>query len=135
MNTHSGPADGKDFDVWNVKKKIVNKMKSRFYTEREIWWCSLGINIGSEQDGSGKEFLRPVVIIRGLGASTCMVVPLTTSLHEHSLRVPLGEIQGKYASALLSQVRVIDTRRLIEKIGFLSKEKFLELRKAVRNLF
>ena len=64
-----------------------------------------------------------------------MVLPLTTSLSKHPLRVPIGNVDGKRASALLSQLRTIDTRRLVEKIGFLDKEKFDELRKNARNLF
>lgn len=125
----------KDFDVWNVKKKCAEKEKSRLYTVREVWWCRLGINIGSEQDGHGAEFLRPTVIVRGFGASICMIIPLTTSIHQHPLRVNVGEIQGKKASAILSQIRVVDTRRLVEKIGFLDKEIFKQLRKTARSLF
>lgn len=44
-------------------------------------------------------------------------------------------IQGKKASAILSQIRVVDTRRLVEKIGFLDKEIFKQLRKTARSLF
>ena len=127
--------DSKDFDLWNVKKKNVENEDGRLYTTREIWWCRLGLNIGSEQDGSGEEFLRPCVIVRGFGPRVCMVFPLTTSLSKHPLRIQLGDVDGKAASALLSQVRSIDTRRLVEKIGFLDKEKFNELRKNARNLF
>ena len=127
--------EGKDFDTWNVKKKNSELEDGRLYTTREIWWCRLGLNIGFEQDGSGEEFLRPCIIVRGFGPRVCMVVPLTTSLNKHPLRIPLGNIDGKSASALLSQIRSIDTRRLVEKIGFLDKEKFEELRKNARNLF
>ena len=127
--------DSKDFDTWNVKKKHAESEESRLYTTREIWWCRLGLNIGFEQDGSGEEFLRPCVIVRGFGPRVCMVIPLTTSGSKHPLRVPLGEVDGKTATALLSQIRSIDTRRLVEKIGFLDKEKFEELRKNARSLF
>ena len=125
----------KDFDQWNTEKKRAHAEHPRLYTVREVWWCSLGVNIGSEQDGSGQLFLRPVVIVRSFGPDTCVVIPLTTSERKHPLRVPVGDIQEKKASAILSQMRVIDTRRLVEKIGFLDKEIFMELRKAVRNLF
>ncbi|MEI6304630.1 MAG: type II toxin-antitoxin system PemK/MazF family toxin [Candidatus Taylorbacteria bacterium] len=125
----------KEFDSWNFKKKLVHIEKPRLYTVREVWWCRLGINIGSEQDGNGEDFLRPVLIIRGFGANICMVIPLTTSLRKHYLRVPIGEIQGKHASAILSQVRAIDTRRLVEKIGFLEIDIFQNLRKTVKKLF
>lgn len=128
-------AGSKDFDKWNVKKKHAELEDKRLYTIREIWWCKLGVNIGFEQDGSGEEFLRPCVIIRGFGPRVCMIIPLTTSLNKHPLRIPIGEVDTKPASALLSQIRTIDTRRLVEKIGFLDKEKFEELRKNARSLF
>ena len=124
----------KDFDGWNKKKKETDVGSPQFYTVREIWWCRLGVNIGTEQDGGG-QFLRPVVILRGFGPSACCVAPLTTSSRKHSVRFSVGEIKGKEASANLSQLRVVDTRRLIEKVGFLDRIIFAELRKAVRNLF
>ncbi|MEK7622212.1 MAG: hypothetical protein AAB415_03465 [Patescibacteria group bacterium] len=56
----------KDFDGWNNQKKKVQKEEfAPFYHEREVWWCALGINIGSEQDGTDKNFDRPIVVIRG----------------------------------------------------------------------
>ncbi|MEK7579383.1 MAG: type II toxin-antitoxin system PemK/MazF family toxin [Patescibacteria group bacterium] len=124
----------KDFDGWNELKKKIDGEKPRLYTVREIWWCRLGINIGSEQNGSGRVFLRPVVIIRSFGPTTCLVLPLTTSTRRHRLRVPIGKVQDIEASALVSQIRVIDTRRLVEKIGFLEKDVFVDLRKAL-NLY
>lgn len=125
----------KDFDKWNQEKKKTHTEAPRLYTVREIWWCRLGVNIGTEQDGSGRLFLRPVIILRAFGPDIFLVVPLTTSLRRHPLRVPVGNIRGKEASALLSQMRVIDTRRLVEKIGFLDQVIFSELKKTVRGLF
>ena len=125
----------KDFDRWNEEKKTTNAESARFYTVREIWWRRLGVNVGSEQDGNGELFLRPVVIVRSFGAHTCLILPLTTSAQKHPLRIPVGEVQGKSASAIMSQMRVIDTRRLVEKIGFLDKDIFTTLRKKARMLF
>jgi mRNA interferase MazF len=122
----------KDFDKWNEVKKRTNAESPRLYTVREIWWCRLGINVGNEQDGSGESFLRPVVIVRSFGPAVCLIIPLTASTHRHSLRIPIGTVQDKETSALISQMRVVDTRRLVEKVGFLAKEKFSELKKAVR---
>ena len=121
----------KNFDRWNEIKKKTNREGVRLYTVREIWWCRLGVNVGSEQDGSGAEFLRPVVIVRSFGANICLVVPLTASVRRHPLRIAVGTVKDKEASALISQMRVIDTRRLVEKVGFLDKEKFLVLKKAI----
>jgi hypothetical protein len=40
----------KDFDHWNdAEPSAVQPID--FVNERQVWWASLGINIGSEQDG------------------------------------------------------------------------------------
>ncbi len=126
----------KNFDDWNNKKKNLHQKNVKlYYHPREIWWCYLGFNIGSEQDGSAKKFLRPIVIIRAFGPDACLVVPLTTSIRDHALRISIGIVDGKQARANLSQIKVIDTKRLLEKISFMEKGVFQELRKAVKNLF
>ena len=108
----------KDFDSWNDKKKVIHDIhEGKLYHMRELWWCSLGINIGSEQDGTGDNYERPILILRGLSRKTCMIIPLTSSPEIHKMRVPIGNVDGKKASALLSQIKVIDTKRLINKLG------------------
>ncbi|MEK7208074.1 MAG: type II toxin-antitoxin system PemK/MazF family toxin [Patescibacteria group bacterium] len=124
----------KDFDGWNEVKKRTHAELPRLYTVREIWWCRFGVNIGTEQDGRGTNFLRPAVILRGFGADACLVVPLTTSARVHPLRVSVGVVEGCEARANLSQLRIVDTRRLVEKVGFLRKEVFADMRKAAKGL-
>ena len=124
----------KDFDKWNKVKKETHAEEPRLYTVREIWWCRLGVNVGFEQDGSGRLFLRPIVIVRAFGPNICLILPLTASKQEHPLRVSFGDVQGKQASALLSQMRIIDTRRLVEKVGFMDKQVFAQLKKALKDL-
>ena len=43
----------KDFDTWNgLKKSIECKQGGEAYAyPREVWWCSLGVNLGVEIDG------------------------------------------------------------------------------------
>lgn len=124
----------KDFDGWNEIKKRTNVEQPRLYTVREIWWCRLGVNIGTEQDGRGEWHVRPCVILRGFGPDACLVAPLTTSAREHPLRVAVGMVDGKAARVNLSQLRVVDTRRLEQKIGFLEKKIFTDIRKIVSRL-
>ncbi len=125
----------KDFDGWNEVKKKTHVERPRLYTTREIWWCRLGVNIGTEQDGNPENFVRPVLILLGLGPNACVIVPLTTSKRQHPFRIPIGLVDGREARANISQLRVIDTRRLGEKIIFLDKERFAHIRKTVRDLF
>ena len=44
----------KDFKKWHkIKENIHEKAGSALFQERELWWCSLGVNVGFEQDGTG----------------------------------------------------------------------------------
>lgn len=125
----------KDFDGWNEKKKETNnRQASPFCHERELWWCTLGINVGFEQDGSNTEYRRPILVLKGLSKQTCIVIPLTTSTHAHKLRPDIGLVENKKACALLSQMKVIDTKRLVRKIGNLDKKIFEEIRKTVKDM-
>ena len=123
----------KDFDGWNEQKKRINdRLQAPEYNERQIRWCSLGTNVGSEQDGVGKSRSRPVLILKGLSRKLCLVIPLTASLSDNPYHLPIGFVDGKLAAAIISQLRLIDSRRLDVLIGVLGKERFEEIRKAVK---
>lgn len=125
----------KDFDSWNnQKKEIHNFGDNKLYNARDLWWCNLGINIGFEQDGTGKNRERPVLILKGLSKNTCLVVPLTKSLKQHNMRIFVGKVNEKKSSVIISQIRIVDTKRLINKIGKIKESKFEEIRKAVKDL-
>ena len=127
--------DIKEFDKWNEKKKEIHNHESNlFYHEREIWWCSLGVNVGSEQDGTGKNFDRPVVIIKGFNRDVFFAVALTGRKKVGKYHFYLGKIEDHDASAILSQIRLIDVKRLVRKIGTLEEKLFLKLKNALRAL-
>lgn len=78
----------KDFCRWHKRKEFINNIKQcPFFHEREIWFCYLGANVGFEQDGSGQEFLRPVVVVRKFNNEIFWAVPLTKSAKELNSRV------------------------------------------------
>lgn len=123
----------KEFDLWNTKKKVIHSLSERvYYHEREVWWCSLGINVGFEQDGTGKNFDRPVVIIKGFNSNVCFVAALTGKKRAGKYYFYLGRIAGREASAILSQVRLVDTKRLVRKIMTLDEWRFEKLKTALK---
>jgi len=95
-----------------------------------MWWCAFGMNIGSEQDGE-----RPALIVKRFSNQTFIVAPLTTSESSHPMRIPLGIVNGEKVSVVISQMRIIDTKRLINVIGYVDKEIFGKIRKTIRDLF
>lgn len=125
----------KDFDTWNEKKKDIHEnMEIKLYHEREVWWCALGTNVGFEQDGTGKNGERPVLILKGFSKHVCVVLPLTTSVKRNPYHYSLGKIDGREAFAITSQIRLIDTKRLVNKICFIEKALFESIRKTAKDL-
>ena len=115
----------KEYQKWHKIKTYLHKKKSKvFFHEREIWWCALGLNIGFEQDGSGEYFRRPVIILRRYHKGACLIVPLTTRNKKGLYYFSVGLIGDKQAIATLSQIRFVDQKRMIRKIGTLNKDIF-----------
>ncbi len=120
----------KKFDEWNEMKKSLESFGgTKLCKPREIWWCRLGINIGREQDG-GADFRRPVLIIKKLSNDTCLILPITTSESIHKYRVRISDNQA----AVITQIKVIDVIRLIEKVSVLDNDTFELIRKTIREL-
>jgi mRNA-degrading endonuclease toxin of MazEF toxin-antitoxin module len=51
-------------------------------------------------------------------------VPLTTSKKRDRFYITVGVVEGKSAAAIVSQIRLFDTRRLINKVGTLERALF-----------
>lgn len=122
----------KDFDGWSVDKKRLDATAGRpFYHAREIWWCSVGVNVGNELDGTGREHDRPVIVLRPFNAETFFGICLVGHAKTGRYYFPLGQISDREAVANLSQARLFDTKRLIRKIGTLDEPIFRQLAKAL----
>ena len=118
--------DAKRFDEWNaVAKTLHDKSPVVEYHEREIWWCSIGENIGSEINGKGESFLRPVLIVRKYG-NLFFGIPLS-SQHHTGMWYAQFEHKQKYQCALLSQSSTFSSNRLQRKIGRLSVNIFIQV--------
>ncbi len=120
----------KNFDDWsNLKKKLDSHHKSPSFEEREIWWCSIGINVGHEENGKSDLFSRPVLVIRKFNRHMFLGVPLTSKIKEHQKFYHRIHFQDKEQSVMLSQIRVWESKRLTRMKGKLSAEQFREVRK------
>ncbi|MEK7511196.1 MAG: type II toxin-antitoxin system PemK/MazF family toxin [Patescibacteria group bacterium] len=117
----------KNFQKWHKQKTTIDESIGKaLFQEREVWWCALGINVGSEQDG-GKNFERPVVIIKKFNLDACLVIPLTGRSKRGKYYFSVGLIKGRNAVAILSQLRFIDRKRLANKICTLDEGVFRKL--------
>jgi len=118
----------KKFSEWNeLKIQLHNNKKEQYFKERDIFWVSIGVNIGFEQDGKGGIFSRPVLIVKKYGKNIFFGIPLSTQIKEGSFFFDF-ELDGQKSSALLVQARIYDAKRLENKIGKLSVDDFKMLK-------
>lgn len=122
----------KDFVSWHKKKSVLHYDKIRpFFSEREIWFCTLGNNIGYEQDGRGEQFLRPIIVIKKFNNEIFWGVPLTKTEKTNKYYFKFS-LDDNFSHAILSQIRLIDAKRLNYKIGDMSETDFAEIKKRLR---
>jgi mRNA interferase MazF len=86
------------------------------FKEGEIWWCSIGENIGNEINGKGDRFTRPIFILRKYDRYSFLGLPLTTKEKTGTWYCPV-KFLGKKQTIVLMQGRSFDHRRLKEKMG------------------
>jgi len=116
-----------------LKLLLLDKQSKVAFKEGEIWWCKIGMNVGVEIYGKGVFFSRPIVVLRKLNKDFFIGVPLTSKLKEGNWFAPVI-YGGKEGRAVLSQVRALDSKRLISRIGVLSDIHFSHIKKAFHDL-
>ena len=124
----------KDFTDWHkIKRKVELKENRINFQIRDVFSCSIGENVGFEQDGRGEEFLRPVVIIKKFNNEVFLGVPLTHTKKEGKYYFSFNLNEGQ-SVAIVSQVRLFDAKRLKYKIGMINEKDFSVLKEKIRQL-
>ena len=120
----------KNFDKWNEKKKQLHAETERlFFREGEIWWAHIGLNIGYEIDGKQDDFSRPVLILKKYNQFSFLALPLSSKAKENIYWLSVGIVDNRHAYGNLSQLRNIDSKRLINKVTHISAEQLLDIKK------
>jgi mRNA interferase MazF len=98
----------------------------------DIFLVSLDPAIGHEIKKS-----RPCVILSpdemNQHISTVIIAPLTTKSHPYPSRIPL-KFKGKEGWIVLDQVRTVDKRRLISRMGHLDSALVQELKAVIKKM-
>ena len=120
-----------NFDSWNeLKKKVDGEINEpdRFPKEGEVWISTLGKNIGFEQNGSGDNFSRPVLIIKKFNNHMFWSVPLSTRQKKFDFYYNFIDVNNNKVSVILAQLKLISIKRLKRKLYDLSDEKLIEIK-------
>lgn len=116
----------KNFDLWNQEKISVHKRAISpdfFFLEWEIWWASLGINIGSEIDGKNNTYERPILVLRKINEDLLLAIPITSTPKTGCGFYPIS-YRGTQFTLCFTQIRTLDVRRLIRLISRISESDF-----------
>lgn len=107
--------------LWTKKNRIVFK-------QGDIWWCSLGFNLGEEIFGKGEKFARPVLVFKKFTGSSFLGLPLTTHGKIGSWYVEV-KFRDTKQYVLLNQARILDKKRLISRFGVMGGTEYLKVKK------
>lgn len=110
-----------------MKPKLDTLKKAKNFSEREVWLCHLGSNIGFEIDGKTTELTRPVLIIKKISHQTALILPLSTKVKIGSWFIPII-VNQKQAIVILSQSGTIDSKRLKTRIEKIPQKEFDEIK-------
>jgi mRNA interferase MazF len=126
----------KHFLEWiGLKERLDhNKSKPPLVNERDLWWVSLGENVGSEMNGKSDKFSRPALILKKLSHSFYLIAPSTIQHKEGTWYVKVQQNE-KAVYICLHQIRTIDYRRLWSRLGKMDESDFRRVKFAFSRLY
>ena len=114
-----------------LKIKIHISGRAVYPRERQIWWVSLGQNVGVEINGKNDRFERPVLVLKKFNDDACLILPLSSKIKVGSFYFEFKNSSGGVSVVNFSQVRSVSAKRFIRKIEKMSVEDFVK----VKNIF
>ena len=132
-------SDAIHFSEWTKEKanlRYNGKLPKFPIYNNFIYWCNLGINIGSEQNK-----LRPVLILKtSKNSPICTILPLTTKRSEDNFwfHIDLEEIDSTVLVEQLkvvSKIRIIDPYRKKGKLVTISQNDWDKINSQLESLY
>ena len=123
------------FVEWTrLKIKLHTVDRDIYFREGEIWWASLGVNIGHEQDGKNENFERPILVLKKFNQHVLWAVPLTSQIKENNPYYFKYILGGEAYAAVISQLRLVSSKRLRRKIGMFLDNDYKKVREEIKKL-
>ena len=131
--------DAIQFSEWTQEKanlRYYGKLPKFPIYNNFIYWCNLGINVGSEQNK-----LRPVIILRtSKNSPICTVLPLTTKRLQDGFwfHIDLEEVDSTVLTEQLkvvSKIRITDPYRKKGKLVAITKNDCNKINSQLESLY
>lgn len=125
----------KNYEKWNVLKQKIN---ARLYRNTlrvgEVRWINFGVNVGSEIDGKGEQFLRPGLILHTFNDDLALVVPLTSKVKKLPGYLPFF-VRNRDNALCIHQLKVISQNRILHRLERISDSRLASVRRSVVSFF
>lgn len=109
----------KIFANWTKLKIRIHASETNkdvYFKEGQVWWASIGQNVGVEANGKNENYERPVIIIKKFNGHSFLGVTLSTVKKAGDYYVELKDVKGVSNIVNLSQVKNMSTKRLLRRI-------------------
>lgn len=111
---------------------LVNLHRMSQITQYSVYLLNLDPTIGHEIKKT-----RPCVIISpdemNKYLQTIIIAPMTTKSHEYPTRVKLN-FAGKPGWIVIDQIRTVDRKRIVKKLGSLKAPTILEIKAIIQEM-
>lgn len=123
------------FAYWTKAKIHIHASEIKnFPRERQVWWASLGQNIGVEINGKNQTFERPVLVVKRYNDQFSLIVPISSKIKDGKYYLPFTNPRGDQNVVVLSQLRAISNKRFIRKIGKIDSVDYKNVKARLRDL-
>ncbi len=125
----------KNHDAWNESKKRFDSDDRKISIRAgEIRWAAIGVNVGSEIDGKGDSFTRPVLVVHVIGSFLALVIPLTTKVKETAGHYQF-EWKGVTNALCIHQMRIVSQKRVLSRKGKISPSRLREIKTLIKDFY
>lgn len=128
----------KIFVEWTKLKIRIHAQEKEniiFPKKKEIWWASLGQNIGVEINGKNDNYERPILIIKVFNNESVLTVPISSTAKTSRYNINFVNNEGKENSIITSQVKMISTKRLLRLVTEMRDSDFDRVLLAIKKFF
>ncbi len=123
----------KFIDWIKLKTKIHLSEKMRYPKERQIWWASLGQNVGVEINGKHEKFERPVLVVKRYNFDGMLILPITSKTHKGRPFFNFIDSQWRNNTAILSQAQSISVKRFLRSMCKMSSDDFVKIKQRLKD--
>ena len=127
--------ENKEYDVWNELKKAIQSRISEpdyFPQESEVWMSATGKNIGYEQNGSGDNFSRPLLVVKRFNNHMFWCIPLFTKQKKFDFYFNFTDPNNEKVSVILAQMKLVSVKRLKRKLYAIPQNILAEIKEKLK---